>query len=294
MKTKELGILILFLCIFSFTSCDNEEEEGRKVTGYKEYVLTIAPKKIPGICWSEGFNYLSDVYAVKKENAREWENLGFIDGFEFEKGYEYKIKIGETSYLDHRMGQPAWTEYRLLKIISKDKKDSEGVPSHFIPEWYYKDKFIPGYRYTVEADNKALIEEDLKTNPIIPLDYHYLLYRGSDNLMKWIAVKDDNNIFGPAFIKSMNKTSEEFPDSYRLLPPKGNIVGFMEWTFLDEYGNETNYPSFDVFLGYVVKSRSDQTFNMAYLYKDLTELYKTKYPKAGVKAVVVSYAISIQ
>ena len=87
MKTKELEILILFLCIFSFTSCDNEEEEGRKVTGYKEYVLTIAPKKIPGICWSEGCNFLSDVYAVKKENSREWENLGCIDGFEIEKGY---------------------------------------------------------------------------------------------------------------------------------------------------------------------------------------------------------------
>lgn len=135
MKTQKLGILILFLCIFGFIGCDNEDEEGEKVTDYKEYALTIASEKIPGIIWSDGFNYLSDVYAVKKENAQEWESLGFIDGFEFEKGYEYKIKISETSYLDYRMGQPAWTEYSLLEIISKDKKDSESIPLHFIPEW---------------------------------------------------------------------------------------------------------------------------------------------------------------
>lgn len=294
MKTKKIGILILFLCIFGFIGCDNKDEEGEKVTDYKEYALTIASKKIPGVCWSDGFNYLSDVYAVKKENAQEWESLGFIDGFEFEKGYEYKIKISETSYLNHDMEQHAWTEYSLLEIISKDKKDSDGVPLHFIPEWYYKDNFIPEYKYVVEANNKELIEEDLRTNTIIPLDYHYLLYRSDNKLMTWIAIKDDTNMLNPIFIKSMNKKTEEFPDSYTILPPKGNIVGFMEWTFLDEYGNETNYPSFDVFLGYAAKSRSDQTFNIVYLYKDLTELYKNKYPKAGVKTVVVSYAISIK
>lgn len=104
--------------------------------------------------------------------------------------------------------------------------------------------------------------------------------------------KDDSNMLTPTFIKSMNKTPEEFPGSYTILPPKGNIVGFMEWTFLDEYGNETNYPSFDVFFGYAADARSIQTPNTAYLYKDLTELYKNKYPKAGVKTVVISYAIS--
>lgn len=48
--------------------------------------------------------------------------MGYIDGFEFEKGYEYKIKVSETSYLDHSMGQPAWTEYDLLDVLSKEEK----------------------------------------------------------------------------------------------------------------------------------------------------------------------------
>ena len=43
MKTKYLlGTLMLFLFAFTFISCDKENDEGRKVTGYKEYILTVA------------------------------------------------------------------------------------------------------------------------------------------------------------------------------------------------------------------------------------------------------------
>lgn len=220
--------------------------------------------------------------------------MGYIDGFEFEKGYEYKIKISETSYLDYRMGQPAWTEYDLLDVLSKEKKNSEGLPLHFIPEWFYEEHVLPKYQYAVETDNKEVIEEDLRTNSILPLDYHYMLYRGEDSSLRWIAIKDDSNTLGPCIIKSENKDPEKMPESYKLLPWEGNVYGFMGWQFLDEEGNETNYPSFDVFASRSTKSR---TFNPApntvCLYKDLTEYYKNKYPEAGVKAVVVSYAIEI-
>lgn len=123
MKTKNLfGILMLFLLTFNFISCDKEDEDGRKITDYKEYVLTVASEMKPGVIWSEGNNFLKEVYVVKKENAEDWEAMGYIDGFEFEKGYEYKIKVSETSYLDHSMGQPAWTEYDLLDVLSKEEK----------------------------------------------------------------------------------------------------------------------------------------------------------------------------
>ena len=295
MKTKSLlGIMTLFLCTFSFMSCNNDDEKGRKITDYKEYVLTIASKKIPGTRWSDGFNYLADVYAVKKEQSGKWESLGAIDGFEFEKGYEYKIKMSETNYLDYSMGQSAWTEYKLLEIISKENKDSEGLPMHFISEAYYKDRFLPTYRYAAEADNKELIENDLKENSILPLDYHYLYYRGEDSLLKWIAIKDEDHMLGSGILESINKKPEEFPESYKLLPIKESI-GFMEWTFLDESGNATDYPAFDVFLARSSKTKStDMMPKLAYLYRDLTEQYKKKYPKAGVKAVVVSYAIPMR
>ncbi len=91
-------------------------------------------------------------------------------------------------------------------------------------------------------------------------------------------------------LKRTNRTQEEFPEVYQILPPDGQVNGFMEWSFLDEEGNETGYPSFDVLIGY---SASGVTPNLFYLYKDLTAHYKSKYPDAGVKAVVVSYALEI-
>ena len=73
MKTKNLfGILGLFLCASCFMSCLEEDEEGRKITDYKEYVLTVASEMKPGVIWSEGRDYLKEVYPVKKENAEEW------------------------------------------------------------------------------------------------------------------------------------------------------------------------------------------------------------------------------
>lgn len=193
------------------------------------------------------------------------------------------------------MGQPAWTEYDLLDVLSKEEKKSENLPLHFIPEWFYEEHVLPEYKYVVEADKKEVVETDLKENSIIPLDYHYLMYRGGDALLRWIAIKDDKNTLGSCIIKSENKDPGKMPESYKLLPLEGNVNGsMMGWSFLDEEGNETNYPSFDVFVGHSAKPK---TFNPApntvYLYKDLTEYYKNKYPEVGVKAVVVSYTVSI-
>ncbi len=293
--TKLLGILLAFLCSFAVVGCNDDENEGRKVTDYKEYVLTVASNKIPGVLWSDGFNYLSEVYAVKKEQSDEWSACGSIAGFELEKGYEYQIKIGETSYLDYSMGTPAWTERELLEVISKDKKDSENLPLHLIPKAYYDNIPLPQYRYAVEADNKELIEQDLKDNSLIPLDYHDMLYRGEDNFLKWIALQDDNKVLGPYIIQTKSKAPEEMPESYEILPPDAQIVGYGEWIFLDAVENPIDNLSFDVFMGYETKTKSiSHARNTVYLYKDLTEYYKTKYPEANVKTVVISYILSTE
>lgn len=289
-----LGILLMaLLSAAGLTACSDDDAEGRKVTDYKEYVLTVASEKIPGVLWSDGLNYLSEVYAAKKEQSDEWSAFGAIGGFEFEKGYEYRIKISETGYLDYSMGTPAWSECELLEVISKDKTDSENLPLHFIPEAFYENIPLPQYRYAVEADNQDLIEQDLKENSLIPSDYHHMLYRGEDNLLRSIALYNSDKVLGPYIIQTKNKAPEEMPESYKTLPPDAQIAGYGEWTFSDEAENPIDNLSFDVFIGYAARTKDiDRTPTAIYLYKDLTEYYRTKYPEAGVKTVVVSYGLS--
>ena len=39
------------------------------------------------------------------------------------------------------------------------------------------------------------------------------------------------------YYKNENKAPEEMPESYKLLPPEGNVFGYGKWTFSDEQGN---------------------------------------------------------
>lgn len=134
MKTNRiLSILVLLMCAFGIMSCSKEE---RKITGRQEYTLTVASKMLPGVLFSCGSNYLTDVYAVKVGDSDKWSQFGPISGFDYTEGYEYEIRIRETNYLDYRMGEPAWTEYDLIKVISKVEKDSDGLPADFVPDWF--------------------------------------------------------------------------------------------------------------------------------------------------------------
>ena len=291
MNTRNLlGILTLFLCTFSFIGCsDDDEEEGRKITGYTERILTVASKRLPGVFY-EGHSLLSEVYVVKENPNDEWSAYYDIAGFDYKPGYEYTIKVGETTYLDHSMGDPTWTERNLLEVIAKEQKESEGLPLHLIPDTYYDNIPLPDYRHLIEAANAELIEKDVKDHALLPLDYRYRMYRGKSGMLKWIGILDDNQVFGPFMIKTVSKKPGEMPESYKKMPPEGRIIGQMEWTFLDDTGNATEYPSFDVFIGYGTQTKSTPLSpNTCYFYKDLTRDYQKKYPDAGVKTVVVAY-----
>ncbi|MDE7347845.1 MAG: DUF4377 domain-containing protein [Muribaculaceae bacterium] len=146
---------VVLLTIVGLSSCLTDmDEEGKKVTGYKEYELTVASVKLPGVLTSSGCNLLVEVFTVKRDESSEWEAMGSISGFEYEEGNEYRIRISETSYLDERMGDPAWTEYKLMEVLSKDRKDSEGLPLNFIPVWYFEQAVYmdPDFAYTYTID----------------------------------------------------------------------------------------------------------------------------------------------
>ena len=104
MKSHFLKIQFILLVSLLMCACSDDNEEGKKVTDYSEYTLTVASVKLPGVLTSSGNNILANVYAVKKDNSNEWEAHGDIAKFEYEEGYEYLIRISKTSYLDYSMG----------------------------------------------------------------------------------------------------------------------------------------------------------------------------------------------
>ena len=82
-----MGIFAALLWTLCLTGCTNDDNEGRKITDYREDILTAASKRVPGVL--DGYNYVSEVYAVKKDQADRWNTYGHIAGFEYKEGYEY-------------------------------------------------------------------------------------------------------------------------------------------------------------------------------------------------------------
>ena len=132
-----LCLVVTLICATSLCCCQSDDdEEGCKVLSSKDYIITVASHKLEGVVTSCGNSTKGKVLAVKKHGSTTWEAWSGIAGFDYVDGYEYHLKINETNYLDHRMGEPAWTEHKLLDVLSKENKETEGLPEDLIPEWY--------------------------------------------------------------------------------------------------------------------------------------------------------------
>ena len=289
-------LLVAILAMIGVTSCNDDNEEGRKIIGYKEYTLTVASVKLPGVLTSSGSNVLADVYAVKTEQSTDWEAHGSIGKFGYEEGYEYQIRISETSYLDYSMGDPAWTEYELLEVISKERKDSKNLPPHFIPDWYFEQHcpyINPEFAYAIEADKKEDIENDLETDATYKFGglRCYISFTGT---RKWFLLDADMHTIDKGTLITRNKDITEFPEIYKLLPPESKVFGYGEFNFVTGDDMEDSVMQYDVFISARNRSRDVAPQNVEiWLYKDLTAYYQNKYPEANVKAVVIRYMVKI-
>lgn len=294
MKSHFLKIQFILLVSLLMCACTEDNEEGKKVTAYSESTLTVASVKLPGVLTSSGSNVLADVYAVKNEQSTDWEAHGSIGKFEYEEGYEYQILISETSYLDYQMGDPAWTEYELLEVLSKERKNSEELPSHFIPNWYFEQycAYInPEFAYVIDADKKEDIEKDIKTDATYKFGDSRCYVCNAD---KWFLLDLDMQTkeYGNVIRKSKEPT--DFPKSYKHLYPEQQIVSFGQFDFVTKDAPEEPIMQYDVMISrqFPTKSISRETY-ILWLYRDLTAYYQSKYPEANVKAVAIRYTTKI-
>ena len=174
--------------------------------------------------------------------------------------------LGDTVYADTHLGD--WGMQMGLTVLQL--KEDGYLDEFFKSSGNYENIPLPQYRYAVKADNKELIEQDLKDNSLIALDYHDMLYRGEDNCLRWIALHDSDKVLGPYIIQTKSKAPEEMLESYTILPPDAQIAGYGEWTFLDEAEIPIDNLSFDVFMGYAAQTKDiDRAPTAIYLYKDL-------------------------
>ena len=291
MKRKFLSYLLVLVTCLSVSSCLDDDENERKIIKQQEYELTIASKKVPGTVYGgRGNTYISDVCAGKKKQSDKWSAFGPIAEFEYEEGNEYRIQVEETTYEDHLMGEPVWTESRLQKVLSKEVKNSVDVPEHLLPRQYYEnDTFVPEYRFAVEAEQKELIEKDLKENPPFMVGTNVIVY--GEGLSRWIALDKKGKMLGNGILKHVNVGSPSIPETYQLLPLKG-VQSYQRWTFKDD--NDKEIVAYDTFISTESISRMPAPVSKTpWLYKDITDIYKAKYPEAGVKAVVYSLGLPI-
>ena len=277
-------------------SCNiNGEPEGRQVTDYQEYEVTVASEKIPGVYTSCGNNILTDVYAVRYAGEDDWKMLPSISVFEYESGYEYILRISRTDYLDYSMGEPAWTEYALIEEISKEAKESENVPDNFIPEWFFEQHCadLDDFAYKVEAEHPAAVEDDIESDPAFSFNGGRCCIAG---LGKWFLLAPDNNVEKWGQLKRVSMSADEMPEIYRIFPPDdpGSIRGYGRLEFMELGDDDNSLMQFDIFFAPSARSKADQPIPHSFrlwLYKDLTEEYQKKYPDAGVEAVIIRYCV---
>ena len=273
----------------------NGEPEGRQVADYQEYEVAVASEKIPGVYTSCGNNILTDVYAVRYAGEDDWKMLASIEGFEYERGYEYILRISRTDYLDYSMGEPAWTEYALIEEVSKEVKESENVPDNFIPEWYFEQYCtdLDDFAYKVEAEHPETIATDIENDPAFSFNGGRCCIAG---LGQWLLLDSDNNVENWGRLKRVSMSADEMPEIYRIFPPddSDSIRGYGRLEFMELGDDDNSLMQFDIFFALSARSKADQPIPHSFrlwLYKDLTEEYQKKYPEAGVEAIVIRYCV---
>ncbi|MEC5396041.1 DUF4377 domain-containing protein [Bergeyella sp. RCAD1439] len=116
---KKLLKLLFFMLITMLTvGCLREGEEKDKIsivtaTVHHQY----ADLKIPPF-----FETVVKGLKIKETNFTEWIVITGIEGFAYEEGFEYELKLQKTYLSNPPQDSPSNVTYKLLEILSKKQK----------------------------------------------------------------------------------------------------------------------------------------------------------------------------
>lgn len=120
---KRHQIILLLLLIFTF-SCekDKPKEEIIKMTIASEKKINSYPENNP----SQDL-FRREEYWAKYKEFKTWTPFPIeIKDFEYEEGYEYVIVIRQKEWIPRPMDAGKY-QYFLMEVVSKEKKQSEGL-----------------------------------------------------------------------------------------------------------------------------------------------------------------------
>ena len=130
--TMAMGIrvlIMLFACGATLSGCDNDRERTIFLT-----IASVRPADRQELYYSSGETSWKPLYICKR-GSEEWEIWSAwnpIHGFDerYEEGYEYRIEVAHrTVAYDNNVADANPDTYRLVRIVSKIKKTSEGIPA---------------------------------------------------------------------------------------------------------------------------------------------------------------------
>ena len=117
---KLRNTLFAIFILFTLTSCDLFEIEENEIVSVVEMI--VASETIEKTTYKfSGSNetYLEEYLNVKESGCGNWTEFGLfqIEGFKFQDGYEYCLRVRKTEFLNPPLDGPN-VEYVLEKILS--------------------------------------------------------------------------------------------------------------------------------------------------------------------------------
>lgn len=99
-------------------------------------------------------------YFIKEKGAKEWDTqYEKIEGLDYQRGHEYRIRanrILDQSLLGYA-DDVTFYYLRLVKVLSDEEKQSEGLPEHYIP---YSPNLPSPASMTADATNTRLMQPE--------------------------------------------------------------------------------------------------------------------------------------
>ena len=262
---KNFLIPFLFIACLFLTACSNEDEPKDNAS---TILLSVDSHTDDMIDLSGN----GECMRIKEEDSNEWEHIDDINGFKYEKGYKYVLKV-EKTILANPPQDSLDVEYRLIEIMSK-KFDGLNI----------------SIQYAIDADDVEAVESYLSSDVDALSHSFYLLYNGkisgkNVNMIELIDKEGDSRCKYGIEMRAV----EEIEAKYTCILPQGQIVSADTW-ILHETIDDAGVDDFFVLLERVsgLPVRSNQPLYIRpWLYKDKTEYYQKLCPNAGVRSVMI-------